>query len=100
MKVNKDEKLSQEISNEVANMRLPQAGETWTPKDYDLNVPVYGVDPKGRQKVVVKMGQPIQIVKVLSPPSNDPQPTLHMKIELKGVACEVRMGLVYIEPLL
>ena len=99
MKTNDGEKMSQELFNGEAGMRLPQIGETWTPKDYDLNVPVYGICPKGRQKVVVKVGQPIRIVDILSPPSNDPEPTLHLLIEVKGITVDVWIGIVYIEPL-
>ena len=49
-------------------MRLPQAGEVWTPKVHNLNVPVHGLDPKGRKTVVIKPGQPIRIIEVLGPP--------------------------------
>lgn len=80
-------------------MRLPQAGEVWTPKDHNLNVPVYGLDPKGRQTVVVKVGQPIRIVEVLGLPSNDPDPTINLRIEVKGITADVWMSTVYIEPL-
>jgi hypothetical protein len=94
-----NQKVSQELFSGAVDMRLPQAGEMWTPKNHNLNVPVYGIDPKGRQQVNVKIGQPIRIVSVLSPPSNDPEPTLHMRIEVKGITCDVWMGIVYIEPL-
>jgi hypothetical protein len=80
-------------------MRLPQAGEVWTPKDHNLNVPVHGLDPKGRQTVVVKVGQPIRIVDVFGPPSNDPDPTVNLRIEVKGITVDVSMSTVYIEPL-
>ena len=81
-------------------MRLPQAGETWTPKDHNLNVPVHGLDPKGRKTVVIKPGQPIRIVEVLSLPSNDPEPAINLRIEVKGITVDVWMSTVYIEPLL
>lgn len=80
-------------------MQLPQAGETWTPKDHNLNVPVHGLDPKGRQTVIVKPGQPIRIIEVLGPPSNDPEPTINLRIEVKGITVDVWMSTVYIEPL-
>jgi len=80
-------------------MRLPQAGEFWTPKAHNLNVPVYGLDPKGRQTVIVKPGQPIRIVEILGPPSNDPEPAINLRIEVKGITVDVWMSTVYIEPL-
>jgi len=80
-------------------MRLPQAGEVWTPKDHNLNVPVHGFDPKGRQTVVVKVGQPIRIVEVLGLPSNPAEPTINLQIEVKGITVDVWMSTVYIEPI-
>ena len=81
-------------------MRLPQAGEIWTPKDHDLNVPVHGHDPKGRDTVIVKVGQPIRIVELISTHAYDPELILHMRIEVKGITVEVSMSISYIEPLL
>jgi hypothetical protein len=81
-------------------MRLPQTGEVWTPKTHNINVPVHGFDTKGRQTVVIKPGQPIRIVEVLGPPSNDPEPAINLLIEVKGITVDVWMSTVYIEPLL
>ena len=81
-------------------MRLPQAGEIWTPKDHDLNVPVHGHDPKGRQTVIIKVGQPIRIVELISTHSYDPELILHMRIEVKGITVPVSMSISWIEPLL
>ena len=81
-------------------MRLPQAGEAWTPKTHNLNVPVHGFDPKGRDTVVIKPGQPIRIIEVLGPPSNYPEPAINLRIEVKGITVDVWMSTVYIEPLL
>jgi len=81
-------------------MRLPQTGETWTPKDHNLNVPVHGFDPKGRQTVIIKPGQPIRIIEVLGLPSNDPEPAINLRIEVKEITVDVWMSTVYIEPLL
>ena len=81
-------------------MKLPQAGEIWTPKDHDLNVPVHGHDPKGRQTVIIKVGQPIRIVELISTHSYDPELILHMRIEVKGITVAVSMSISYIEPLL
>ena len=46
-------------------MKLPQAEEVWTPKTHNINVPVHGHDPKGRDTVIVKVGQPIRIVELI-----------------------------------
>ncbi len=81
-------------------MRLPQAGEVWTSKAHNLNVPVHGLDPKGRKTVVIKPGQPIRIIEVLGPPSNDLEPAINLRIEVKGITVDVWMSTVYIEPLL
>lgn len=81
-------------------MRLPQAGETWTPKTHNINVPVHGFDTKGRNTVVIKPGQPVRIIEVLGPPSNDPEPAINLRIEVKGITVDVWMSTVYIEPLL
>jgi len=81
-------------------MRLPQTGEVWTPTTHNINVPVHGLDPKGRKTVVIKPGQPIRMVEVLGPPSNDPEPAINLRIEVKGITVDVWMSTVYIEPLL
>jgi hypothetical protein len=49
--------------------------------------------------VVVKPGQPIRIVEVLGPPSNDLEPAINLRIEVKGITVDVWMSTVYIEPL-
>jgi len=81
-------------------MRLPQTGEVWTSKAHNINVPVHGFDPKGRNTVVIKPGQPIRIIEVLGLPSNDPEPAINLRIEVKGITVDVWMSTVYIEPLL
>jgi len=81
-------------------MRLPQAGEVWTPTTHNINVPVHGFDPKGRQTVIVKMGQPIRIVELISTDSYDPELILHMRIEVKGITVPVSMSISWIKPLL
>jgi len=80
-------------------MRLPQTGEIWTPTTHNINVPGHGLDPKGRKTVVIKPGQPIRIIEVLGPPSNDPEPAINLRIEVKGITVDVWMSTVYIEPL-
>jgi len=49
--------------------------------------------------VVIKPGQPIRIIEVLGPPSNDPEPAINLRIEVKGITVDVWMSTVYIEPL-
>ena len=81
-------------------MKLPQAEEVWTPKTHNLNVPVHGHDPKGRDTVIVKAGQPIRIVELISTHAYDPELILHMRIEVKGITVPVSMSISWIEPLL
>lgn len=81
-------------------MKLPQAEEIWTPKTHNINVPVHGYDPKGRQTVIVKVGQPIRIVELISTHAYDPELILHMRIEVKGITVPVSMSISWIEPLL
>lgn len=81
-------------------MKLPQAEEVWTPKTHNLNVPVHGHDPKGRDTVIVKVGQPIRIVELISTYAYDPELILHMRIEVKGITVPVSMSISWIEPLL
>ena len=81
-------------------MKLPQAEEVWTPKTHNLNVPVHGHDPKGRDTVIVKVGQPIRIVELISTHAYDPELILHMRIEVKGITVPVSMSISWIEPLL
>jgi hypothetical protein len=49
--------------------------------------------------VVIKPGQPIRIIEVLGPPSNDPEPAINLLIEVKGITVDGWMSIVYIEPL-
>ena len=81
-------------------MKLPQAEEVWTPKTHNINVPVHGHDPKGRDTVIVKVGQPIRIVELISTHAYDPELILHMRIEVKGITVPVSMSISWIEPLL
>ena len=81
-------------------MKLPQAEEVWTPKTHNLNVPVHGHDPKGRNTVIVKVGQPIRIVELISTHSYDSELILRMQIEVKGITVEIWFSISYIEPLL
>ena len=50
--------------------------------------------------MIVKVGQPIRIVELISTHAYDPELILHMRIEVKGITVEVSMSISYIEPLL